>query len=68
MSTDNQATLVEEYPNEPDDGHECDFGPAEGVDTGTDADAVVCKLCGCLSALDLEDEGEDLDISDEQGC
>jgi hypothetical protein len=46
----------EEYPNDPDDGHEHDYEDAEGIDTGTDADAIVCKKCGELSAREPSDD------------
>lgn len=39
-----------EYSHEPDDGHEHQFSAEDGLpDTGTDASATICTLCGMLS-------------------
>jgi hypothetical protein len=46
--------VATDYPNEPDDGHEHEWVEAEGVDTGTDADAIICVKCGLLSAEDSD--------------
>ena len=45
-----------DYPNDPDDGHEHDWTHADGIDTGTDADAYVCMRCGLVTAEDVEDD------------
>jgi len=39
-----------EYPNDPDDGHEHEWTDAEDIDTGTDANAIICIRCGLLTA------------------
>ncbi len=46
--------MTEEYPNEPDDGHEHDWtDDADLPDTGTaDVVTVICTRCGMLSVAD----------------
>lgn len=45
-------THIDDYPNDPDDGHDHEWEPAEGIDTGTDFEASICIHCGMLSAED----------------
>lgn len=49
------------YPRRPDDGHKHEFEDAEGCDPGTDANAVICVLCGLLSVEDAFDHDAALD-------
>lgn len=44
---------MDEYPNDPDDGHDHDFVDEE-LDLSGNDNTVVCILCGLLSVADDE--------------
>lgn len=52
------AEQTEEWPCQPDDGHQHEFtDDFDGLpDTGTDAYTVMCRKCGALSAVDPGEE------------